>query len=104
MAAALKSSKAVDSPVYTTLPGLQQPMLNAVAGAPAAAALAQPNPADTETYAAKFEFALEAKNAGDFDLAKKVLQQIYAEQTRPGPNGKAKPARPRVTQDGACNL
>ena len=98
LAAALKNSQCVDSPVYTVLNSLQQPTLNAVPGAPAAAA-AQSKPADKDTYAAKFEFALEAKNAGDFDLAKKILQQIYAEQTRPGPDGKAKPPRPRVTQE-----
>jgi len=99
LAAALKTNQAIDSPVYTVLSDLQQPKRKAVEGTEVVVVAAQQNPADKDTYAAKFEFALEAKNAGDFDLAKKVLQQIYAEQTRPGPNGKAKPARPRVTQE-----
>ncbi|MCI0735894.1 MAG: hypothetical protein L0Y50_06430 [Beijerinckiaceae bacterium] len=99
LAIALKSSKAIDSPVYTVLPGLQQPALNAVPGVPAAAALAEPRADVKDTYAAKLEIALDAKNAGDFDLAKKILEQIYAEQTRPGPDGTAKPPRPRVTQE-----
>ena len=62
-------------------------------------ATAQSKHADKDTYAAKFEFALEAKYAGDFDLARKILQQIYARQTKPGPDGKPKPPRPRVTQE-----
>jgi hypothetical protein len=99
LAIALKSSKAIDSPVYTVLSGLQQPALNAVPRAPAAAALAEPKAADKETYAAMFEFALKAKNAGDFDLAKKILRDIYDEQTKPGPDGQPRPARPRVTQE-----
>jgi hypothetical protein len=99
LAIALKSSKAIDGPVYTVLSGLQQPALNAVPRAPAAAALAEPKAADKETYAAMFEFALKAKNAGDFDLAKKILRDIYDEQTKPGPDGQPRLARPRVTQE-----
>jgi hypothetical protein len=98
LAAALKNSQVVDSPVYTILRDLEQPKRKAVEGAGAVVA-AQPNPADKDTYAAKFEIALEAKNAGDFDFAKKILRQIFAEQTRPGPDGKAKLPRPRVTQE-----
>ena len=99
LAAALKNGQGVDSPVYTVLPDLEQPKRKAVHGTGAVMAAAKPNPADRDTYAAKFEFALEAKNAGDFDLARKILQQIYAEQTKPGPDGKPKPPRPRVTQE-----
>ena len=68
-------------------------------------AAAQPNPADRDTYAAKFEFALEAKNAGDFDLAKKILQQIYAEtnQAWTGWEAEAAPAA-RHSGIGAYNL
>jgi hypothetical protein len=99
LAAALKTNQAVDSPVYTVLSDLQQPKRKAMAGAETIMATAQSKQADKDTYAAKFEVALEAKNAGDFDLAKKILQQIYAEQTKPGPDGKPKPPRPRVTQE-----
>jgi hypothetical protein len=99
LAAALKTSQAVDSPVYTVLSDLQQPKRKAVEGTEAVLAAAQPNPADKDTYAAKFGIALEAKNAGDFDLAKKILLQIYEEQTRLGTDGKPKPPRPRVTQE-----
>jgi hypothetical protein len=77
LAAALKTNQAVDSPVYTVLSDLQQPKRKAMGGTEVVVVAAQQNPADKDTYAAKFEIALEAKNAGDFDLAKKILQQIY---------------------------
>ena len=32
-------------------------------------------------------------------ISPEILQQIYAEQTKPGPDGKPKPPRPRVTQE-----
>jgi hypothetical protein len=99
LAAALKTNQAIDSPVYTVLSDLQQPKRKAIAGAEAIMAAAQSKQSDKDTYAAKFKIALEAKNAGDFDLAKKILQQIYAEQTKPGPDGKPKSPRSRVTQE-----
>ncbi|MGH6936382.1 MAG: tetratricopeptide repeat-containing protein [Methylocella sp.] len=98
LAEALKTRQAVDSPVYTVLSDLQQPARKSVAAAEAIAA-AQSRAADKDTYAAKFGIAIEAKNTEDFDLAKKILQQIYVEQTRPGPDGKPKTPRPRVIQE-----
>jgi len=98
LAEALKTRQAVDSPVYTVLSDLQQPARTSVAAAEAIAA-AQSKAANKDTYAAKFGIAIEAKNTGNFDLAKKILQQIYVEQTRPGPDGKPKTPRPRVIQE-----
>jgi hypothetical protein len=99
LAEALRNSKAIDSPVYTVLRDLEQPKRNAAEGAEAVLASAQSKAAHKDTYAAKFGIATEAKNTGDFDLAKKILQQIYVEQTRPGPDGKPKTPRPRVIQE-----
>ncbi|MCI0466516.1 MAG: hypothetical protein L0Y57_05855 [Beijerinckiaceae bacterium] len=99
LAAALKTNTAVDSPVYTVLHDLEQPKRKAVPGTGAVTAAARPKEAEGNTYAAKFEIALDAKASEDFDLAKKILRQIYAEQTKPGPDGIAKPPRPRVTQE-----
>jgi hypothetical protein len=99
LAAALKTNRAVDSPVYTVLGDLQQPTRNAAAISATVVAATQIRASDKDTFAAKFEIAREAKNAGDFDLAKKILRQIYDDQTKPGPDGKVHSARPRVTQE-----
>lgn len=99
LAEALKRTEDPDSPVYTVLKDLKPSTRKAAPAPQAIVAAAQASAAGQDTYAAKFEIAMEAKNASDFDLAKKILQQIYAEQTAPGPDGKAKAARPRVTQE-----
>jgi hypothetical protein len=93
------NSEAVDSPVYATLRDLQPPKRRFVPGNETHVASTQPKPDDRETYSAKFEFAREAKYAGDFDLAKRILQQIYEEQTRPGRDGRPKAPQPDVTQE-----
>ena len=89
----------VDSPVYTVMQDLSQP--TRPAQKPAAAALPgqAPKPDDKETYAALWEIALNAKKDSDFGTAKSILQNIYAEQTTPGPDGQARPPRPRVVQE-----
>jgi hypothetical protein len=99
LAEALAISKEIDSPVYTLLRNLEQPKLKAGQQMPEAAALAKPSPDDTETYAAKLDIALKAKNGGDFEFARKILRQIYDEQTKPGPDHQVKMARPRVVQE-----
>jgi hypothetical protein len=104
LASVLKANQAVDSPVYTVLYDLQQPTRRAVAAAEAVAIAAQQKAADKDTYAAKFEIVVEAKNAGDFDLAKKILRQIYEQQTKPGPEGKAHAPQPRITQELALAI
>jgi hypothetical protein len=90
---ALKGKDAVDSPVYTVLPDLERPTRPACKMGVAAAA-AQPE----DSYAAKLKTAREAMDAGAFDFAKKILQDIYMEQTAPGADKKPKPARPGIVQ------
>jgi hypothetical protein len=104
LASVLKTNQAVDSPVYTVLYDLQQPTREAAAAAEVVAMAAQQEPTDKDTYAAKLEIVVEAKNAGDFDLAKKILRQIYEQQTKPGPDGKVHVPQPRVTQELALAI
>lgn len=96
LVAELKNSTAIDSPVYTALRGLEQPKREATGEASRSA---PPKPAAAESFGAKLEIAMEAKNSGDFDLAKKVLQQIFAQRTTPGKDGEAKVPPARVTQE-----
>ena len=91
---ALKGKDAVDSPVYTVLPDLERPTRPAATRMGVAAAAAQPE----DSYAAKLKTAREAMDAGAFDFAKKILQDIYMEQTAPGADKKPKPARPGIVQ------
>jgi hypothetical protein len=99
LATALTTNQAVDSPVYTVLSDLQQPTRNAAAVSAAVVAATQIRASDKDTFAAKIEIAREARHAGDFDFAKKILRQIYDDQTKPGPDGKVHSARPRVMQE-----
>jgi len=94
---ALRSSDAVDSPVYTSLPALQKPTLLAATkmGATARAAQAQ---SSEDSYAVKLQTAREAMDDGAFDFAKKKLQDIYKEQTAPDADGKPRRALPGILQ------
>ena len=94
---ALRSSDAVDSPVYTSLPTLQKPTLLAATKMGAAARAAQPQSSE-DSYAVKLQTAREAMDDGSFGFAKKILQGIYTEQTAPGADGKPKAARPFIVQ------
>lgn len=96
LALAIKDKKAVDSPVYTSLPALREPKLGQAPqpDPPQAKAAAD----DKGTYAALYEMALKAKNDGDFALAKTILLKIYEEQTK-STDGKAKAAPPRIVQE-----
>jgi hypothetical protein len=98
-ATAVKTSQDVDSSVYTALKYLRQPERKSAVAAEAILAATQSKAVDMDTYAAKFGLALEAKNVGDFELARKILQQINEEQTRPGFDGRMKPLQPRVTRE-----
>ena len=94
---ALKGKVAVDSPVYTVLPDLRGPT-RAPATRMGAAAPAVQLEAPEDSYAAKLKTAREAMDAGAFDFAGKILQDIYMEQTAPGADGKPKAARPGIVQ------
>lgn len=72
---ALTGGDAVDSPVYTLLPGLQKPTRSATTKMGMAAAAAQPQSSEN-SYAAMLQTAREAMDAGAFDFAKKKLQDI----------------------------
>ena len=94
---ALKGKDAVDSPVYTVLYDLQRPTrppASKMGVAAAAARLELPE----DSYATKLETAREAMDAGAFEFAKKILRDIYMEQTAPGADKTPKPARPGVVQ------
>ncbi len=94
---ALKAGDAVDSPVYTALPGLKEPTRPAAAKMGMAASAPQPQSSE-ESYATQLQTAREAMDAGSFDFAKKKLQDIYKDQTALGADGKPKAARPFVVQ------
>jgi hypothetical protein len=107
LARSLRSGNAVDSPVYTVLTDLEKPSRRAAprqaageatGAATAAGGSVQAAPSAADTYAAKLDFARQAMNSNAFALAKTILQGIYQEQTAPGADGKAKPARPGVVQ------
>ena len=115
LAAALLNGNRVDSPVYAVLPDLTEPSRGAASGgattrtappppaapAPAVAASMSATGAaasSSDTYAAKLDFARQAMNSSAFDFARKILQEIYDDQTVPGADGKPKPARPGVIQ------
>ena len=91
---ALKGKEAVDSPVYTVLPDLERPTRRPATRMSMAAAAARPE----DSYAAKLKTAREAMDAGAFDFAKKILHDIYMEQTAAGVDGSPKPARPGIVQ------
>jgi hypothetical protein len=94
---ALKGGDAIDSPVYTLLPDLQRPTRPPATRLSVAAAAAQTQSSE-DSYAANLQTAREAMDAGSFDFAKKKLQDIYNEQTKPGADGKPKAARPFIIQ------
>ncbi len=94
---ALKGSDAVDSPVYTSLPGLEKPTRSAATKMGAAAPAARPQSSE-DSYAAKLQTAREAIDDGSFGFAKKVLQGIYTEQTAPDADNKPRRALPAIVQ------
>ena len=65
-----------DSPVYTFLPGLRPPELAASSGTPLAAASLPAPPAPDKTFTALLEVFKEARRAGDFTLAKQMLERL----------------------------
>lgn len=95
LAETLKQSVASDSPVYVALADLQPPIRLVSKAPPPASQIA----AAQDSYAAKLAVATEAKQAGDFDLAAKVLQQIYREQIKPGAEGTPAQPSPRITRE-----
>jgi hypothetical protein len=97
LALAVKQTAATDSPVYIMLPGLKEPSLGATAS-PDASQITASAIDDKGTYAALWDMALNAKNQGDFALAKTILRKIYDEQTT-SVDGQPKPARPRVIHE-----
>jgi hypothetical protein len=97
LALAVKQTVAVDSPVYSSLPGLQQPTLRRAVqadGSQIRAAAAD----DKGTYAVLWEMALKAKNEHDFTLEKAILRKIYDEQTT-SVDGQTKAAPPRIVHE-----
>jgi hypothetical protein len=110
LATALLSGDRVDSPVYAVLPDLTKPCRGPASGGVAIPAAAPPPAAgasmstagaavsSSDTYAAKLDLARQAMNSNAFDFARKLLQEIYDEQTMPGADGTPKPARPGVIQ------
>jgi hypothetical protein len=96
LANALKAGAAVDSPVYTLLPDLQEPTRSAAATVTMAAAA--PPRSSEDSYAAKLQTARDAMNSDSFAFAKKILQGIYSQQTAPGADGKPKAALPSIVQ------
>ncbi len=124
LAGALRSGNAIDSPVYTVLTDLEKPSRRAPRGVgtsgigsgpptggapggspqggpPAGGAPGGPPQASqpaADTYAAKLDSARDAMNSNEFATAKKILEEIYAEQTAPGADGSPKPVRPGIVQ------
>src|SRR5579872_4524550 len=72
---ALRGKDAVDSPVYTALPDLERPTRPPATRMGVAAPAARPESLK-DSYAAKLETAREAMDAGAFDFARKILQDI----------------------------
>ena len=98
LARALKTSEAVDSPIYTVLHDLEKPMRRSAAGTPSLSAAIQANILEAETYAAKTEFARQAIAKDAFALAQSILEDIYRDQTAPGADGAPRTARPGIVQ------
>jgi hypothetical protein len=104
---ALPGNADPDSPVYTMLPDLRAPTMIRAAPAGVAAAragvggggVAEPQAElAVESYASKLQTARDALNEGAFGLAKKLLEEIYKDQTKPSQDGRPRPARPFVVQ------
>ncbi len=99
LANALKAGSAVDSPVYTAMPGLQMPTLpTAARQAMGLGPEAAPPPSDGDSYAVKLQTARVAMDSGAFASAQRILQGIYQDQAAPGADGRPTPARPFVLQ------
>jgi hypothetical protein len=92
---ALKGKEDVDSPVYTVILDLEGPRRGKTTtpNAPAQSIMA-----GGDTYAAKLQTARAAMDGGSFAPARKILQEIYEEQTAPGVDGKSKQAPAAIVQ------
>jgi len=95
LASSVKDGGEIDSPVYTVLPDLERPRRGKKTTASTAREVAT---ADDDTYAVKLQTAGAAMSAGLFADAKKILQDIYKEQTAVGADGKPKPAPAAIVQ------
>jgi hypothetical protein len=87
-----------DSPVYSLLHDLSPPHRQT----PAAAASTEParqTVARPDSYAAHWENALAAKDAGDFAKARGILRAIYDLQAASPENAESRTPRPRVIQE-----
>ena len=99
LAQTLQQSQAADSPVYSLL-DIDPPKAKANAAAIRSPAPASESSAgDPNTYGALFQIALDAKREDKFDVAKPILQRIYAEQVEAGPDRSGRAAKPRVIQE-----
>jgi hypothetical protein len=79
----LAAEPSADSPVYTFIPDLQRPELQAASEA-RAAAVAPPPPA--ETHRALMELAREAQKASRFEEARQLLSSVLAVMENQAPN------------------
>ncbi len=98
LARALKTSDAVDSPIYTVLHDLERPTRRSGAAPLALSAAIQSDILEPDTYAAKLEFARQAMASDAFALARNILEEIYCAQTAPGADGVERAARSAVVQ------
>ncbi len=98
LASALKTSEAVDSPIYTVLNDLEKPQRRSGAQTPSVSAAVKSNIPEPDTYAAKLEFARQAMASDAFALARNLLEEIYRDQTAPGADGAERQARSAVVQ------
>ncbi len=95
---AIKNNDRPDSPVYALLHDLNPPLRQKRAAAnsaePALQTVARP-----DSYAAQWENALAAKDAGDFAKAREMLRTIYDSQAASPEKAESRTPRPRVIQE-----
>ena len=90
------ANKAIDSPVYTFLAGLEPPQQTKFEG--------ESKQTDTvaaavNSFAVLFELALKAKEKENWEAAKQILHQIAADQAKPGTDGVKRSVQPRIVQE-----
>ena len=95
LANAMKDGDAIDSPVYYLIADLEEPRRGktTITNKPRQSIMV-----GDDTYAAKLQTAREAMDGGSFAPARKILQEIYEEQTAPGVDGKVKQAPAAIVQ------
>jgi hypothetical protein len=99
LAQSMLNNLKTDSPVYTMLKDLDPPRRKNATTGEAGESTKAPPASDPQSYGRLLEFALKAKNDGNWDAAKQILQEIYEDQTKIDANGGKKSARPRVIQE-----